>query len=277
MPFDPEQLRKTCTYESQSPVDALSAELDEVERVAEKWRRARRRLLWWGIFVIMSGIAALFRYPLAGLVLIPLAVFIFVSMKRYPQGVANGLSRCESTKAIAAMLAHDTDPKQASKMRVAFDPPQEVLSETVLPNRRKGKQKVYKASWLSLETSFLDGTFFTGTIEDLVRQRSFVNPRGKSKTKTRTRQIVSMRFGYPNEIYGDVSTLAARMQKEFKLPSSASVRGVEVNDRAVKVKALVTEKADLARTSAMMALGVYRILNLSRRLQRRAKSKGGAR
>jgi hypothetical protein len=276
MPFDQEQLRKTCTYESRSPVDAMAAELDEIERVAGQWRKARRSLLWLGFLFVLAGIAGLYIYPLAGLVLIALAIPFFVSMKRYPKGVAKGLFRCELTRAIISMLAHDTDPKHASSVRLAFDPVQEVISETVLPNRRKGKQKIYKACWLSLETTFLDGTSFTGTIEELVRQRSFVNPRGKSKTRTRTRQIVSMRFGYPNAVYGDVTPLASRMQKEFRLPSSASVRGVEVTGRAVKVKALVAEKTDLARTSTMLALGVYRILNLSRRLQRRARSKGCA-
>ena len=51
------------------------------------------------------------------------------------------------------------------------------------------------------------------------------------------------------------------------------------NDRAVKVKALVTERGDLARTSAMLALGVYRMLNLSRKLRARNRAqakKGGA-
>ena len=50
------------------------------------------------------------------------------------------------------------------------------------------------------------------------------------------------------------------------------------SERAVKVKAVVGDSADLARASAMLALGVYRMLNLSRKLRaRRARlQKGGA-
>ena len=89
-----------------------------------------------------------------------------------------------------------------------------------------------------------------------------------------------MRFAYPAEVYGDPTPLGPKMQKEFHLPQSASVRGLEVNGRAVKVKALVTNSDDLAQASSMLALGVYRMLNLSRKLaaRKRAQAKrGGAR
>ena len=86
-----------------------------------------------------------------------------------------------------------------------------------------------------------------------------------------------MRFAYPAKAYGDLTPLGAKMQKEIRLPQSASLRGLEVNDRAVKVKALVTNSDDLAQTSSMLALGVYRMLNLSRKLaeRKRAQAKRG--
>ena len=74
---------------------------------------------------------------------------------------------------------------------------------------QNGKQRLYKASWFSLETSLHDGTTFTETIDDLIRQRSFTNPRGKSKSKTRTHSLLGMRFAYPQKVYGDASPLGA--------------------------------------------------------------------
>jgi len=55
------------------------------------------------------------------------------------------------------------------------------------------------------------------------------------------------------------------------------VRGLEVTARIVKVKALVTQSSDLAPAGSMLALGVYRMLNLSRELQahKRAQPKAG--
>ena len=69
------------------------------------------------------------------------------------------------------------------------------------------------------------------------------------------------------------------MRKEIRLPSTASVRGMEVTSRIVKVKALVTQTGDLAHTTSMLALGVYRMLNLSREIEARKRgqaTKGGA-
>ena len=50
--------------------------------------------------------------------------------------------------------------------------------------------------------------------------------------------------------------------------------GFELN-RAVKLKAMVTQTADLAQTSTMLALGVYRILNLSRRVHTQTQKRFG--
>jgi hypothetical protein len=70
------------------------------------------------------------------------------------------------------------------------------------------------------------------------------------------------------------------MEKEIQLPEGAAMRGLEVSGRSVKVKALVTKTADpayLAQASSMLALGVYRMLNLSREVEarKRAQAKKG--
>lgn len=172
-------------------------------------------------------------------------------------------------KSVTGMLACDADAKAPAAIRLAFKPKQELLSDAVLPHHKRGKQKLYKLSWFSLEAVLHDGSTFSETIDDLVRQRSLVNSRGKSKTKTRTRSVVALRIDYPSKVYGDATPLAARMKDEIQLPPSALLRSLEVTDRAVKAKALVDKPENLAPASAMLALGVYRILNLSRKLSAR--------
>jgi hypothetical protein len=275
MPVDSEQLRKTGVYESRAPIETTAAAMGEIEAIAARWHKTRSRLLWGGVFTLIGAVLMLILFAPVGILLIPAGIWLLFRRSRYPKGVANGLFRCEFSKALAGTLALDTHPKTAATMRLTFDPKRELLTEGVLTNRRNGKQRLYRASWFSVENRFLDGTSFTETIDDLVRERSFTNPRGKSKTKTRTRHMISMRFGYPGEVYGNLTPLAGQMQKEIQLPRSALVRGLEVNDRAVKLKALVTETADLAQTSAMLALGVYRILNLSRRMHTQTQKRFG--
>src|SRR5581483_10650811 len=201
MPVDQEQLRQTCVYESKAPIETTAAALDEIEGIAAGWHKTRSRLLFAGILTIACSLVGLALFPPVGIVMVALGVYLIYRRKYYPKGVANVLFRCEFTKALSAMLARDTDPQVAATVRLTFDPKRELLSEGVLPNRRNGKQQLYRASWFSVENRLLDGTSFTETIDDLVRERSFTNPRGKSKRKTRTRHLISMRFGYPGEVY----------------------------------------------------------------------------
>jgi len=272
MAVDVNRLREECVYESHAPLEALADDLAQIESLAAEWRAAWTRLLISGIVAIAAGFIVLaFFYP-AGLALIAIGIYLFVRMKRSPRAVANHIGRCEFVKSVAGMLALDTEVRTPAVIRLAFNPQRELLSEDPWPNRKNGRQRLYKTSWLSLETTLCDGTTFTETIDDLVRERSFTNPRGKSKTKSRTHSLLGMRLAYSQKVYGDATPLSARMQKEIQLPSASFVRAVETTGRIVKVKALVTQYGDLARTSSMLALGVYRMLNLSRDLEARKRA-----
>lgn len=277
MPLDVNRLRQERLYETRAPLETVPADLASIGSLAAGLRATRKRFQLAGAGTLLAGGIAMTASVAVGLALIALSICLFWRVKAYPKAIANNLPRCELVKSVTAMLSHDADAKAHAAIRLAFAPKQELLSESKLANRRNGKEKLYKASWFSVETSLHDSTIFTETIDDLVRQRSFTNPRGKSKTKTRTRSLVGMRFSYPSKIYGDLTPMAEKMQKEIQLPPSASVRALEVTGRVVKVKALVTESADLARTSSMLALGVYRMLNLAREVEarKRAQSKSG--
>jgi hypothetical protein len=267
-------------YESREPVGNLATDLDLVQSLAAGWHAARRRLALAAAFALLGGVIGLFTFYPVGIVLVAAGVWFLYRMKQHPRAVANHMERCAYGKSMAAMLRPDADPKAPVAIRLTFDPKQETLSDGALPNRKNGRQRLYKVAWFSLEASLHDGTTFSETVDDVVRQRSFKNPRGKSKTKTRTRSLIAMRFDYPPETYGDLTPLREKMQAEIQLPGGAAVRGLEVTGRNVKVKALVNGSAGsayLAQASAMLALGVYRMLNLSREIQARkgAPKRGG--
>jgi hypothetical protein len=279
MPVDVNRLRTEGLYESHEPVAALAADLDLVQSLAAGWHAARRRLALYATFALLVGIIGLFTFLPVGIVFVLLGAWLLYRMKGYPKAVANHMERCAFGKSIAAMLGADADPKAPAAVRLAFNPKEETLSEGVLPYRKNGRQRLYKVSWFSVEASLHDGTTFSETVDDLVRQRSFTNPRGKSKTKTRTQSLIAVRFAYPPEIYGDLTRFREKMEKEIQLPAGAAVRGLEVTGRAVKVKALLThtEGSYLAEASTTLALGIYRMLNLSRQIEarKRAQAKKG--
>ncbi|MBZ5621341.1 MAG: hypothetical protein LAQ69_21820 [Acidobacteriia bacterium] len=272
MPVDVNRLRTERVYESRVPMGTLAADLAMIESLAAEWRAARRRLQLAGAGVLIAGLVGLALFVPVGIALLALAIYLFFRVRSYPKAVANHRARCEFVKSLAAMLASDADARAQATMRLAFDPKRELLSESALPHRKNGKQRFYKASWFSIETGLHDGTTFTETIDDLVRQRSFTNPRGKSKTKTRIQSMIAMRFAYPCEVYGDATPLGEKMQKEIQLPPAAAMKGLEVTGRLVELKVLLTGSEDLARASSMLALGVYRMLNLSREIEARKRA-----
>ena len=279
MAVDVERLRKECLYEASLPIESVAADLLRIEDVVAAWRATRKRFLVSGAIAIAAGLIALAFYWPAGLMLVASGVFLLVRAQHWPGAMVAHVGRCALMRSVAHMLAQDTEPGAAATVRLAFRPKRELLSEEPLPNRKNGKQRLYKESWFSVETCLCDGTTFTQTIDDLVRQRSFRNPRGKYKTKTRTLSLLGMRLAYPQKVYGDATPLRERMQKEIQVPAASSVRGVEVTGRIVKVKTLVTEFGDLAQSSSMVALGAYRMLNLSRELEARKRTQpqaGGA-
>jgi hypothetical protein len=281
MPVDENRLRAEGLYESREPVASLAADLDQIQSLAAGWHQARKRLglgitITWVVGVICFAVGFLWY---VGIVMFGLGSLFMYRMKAYPKAVANHMERCAFGKSMAAMLWADADPKAPAAIRVAFKPKEETLSEGVLPDRKNGKQRLYKVSWFSVEASLHDGTTFSETVDDFVRERSFTNARGKSKTKKRTQSLIAMRFDYPPEIYGDLTRFREKMEKEIQLPDGAAVRGLEVTGRAVKVKALLSQTggAYLAQASSMLALGIYRMLNLSREIEarKRAQAKKG--
>ena len=291
MPVDVDRLRTEGLYESQAPVGGLTADLDQIQSLAAGWHQSRKRLalgatVAWVVGIVCFAVGFLWY---VGMVMFGLGSLFLYWMKACPKAVANHAERCAFGESMAAMLCADADPKAPAAIRLAFHPKEETLSEGALPDRKNGKERLYKVSWFSVEASLCDGTTFSETVEDLVRERSFTNPRGKSKTKKRTQSLIAMRFDYPPEIYGDLTPLREKMEKEIQLPAGAVVRGLEVTPRAVKVKAMLSATEGpgsarvmgptgyLAQASTMLALGVYRMLNLSREVEtrKRAQAKGG--
>jgi len=267
MAVDVNRFRVDGLYEARGPVANLLQDLNQIQGLAAVWRAARKRLATWASFLFVLGFASFFIFFPMGLVMAGVGIWCLYRMKVYPKGIVSHEEWCAFAKSVAAILESDGDPKQPVSMRLALNAPEQTISAGALPGRARGTERLYKLAWFSVEATLCDGTNFTQSIEDMVRHRAYRNSRGKSKSKTRTRSIVSMRFDYPAETYGDITPLEEKMKSEIHMPQSSSLRGLEVTGKAVKLKALVGEPNRhglLAETSSIMALGVYRMLNFSR-------------
>ena len=274
MPIDKVRLQTDGVYESQIPLSALAGDMDAIARIGEEWKKTRKKLLWAGVAVLLVGLPTFsLDSPVLGLVLVTAGVAVLIWAYRYRLGVITHLQRCTTVKSVAAMLKDDTHAKAPLTVKVALKSQRTLLHEAARPMRPKGKEKFYLEPWLTLEVRLLDGTTLSENISDLVRERSYRNARGKSKTKTRVHQIVALRFIYPQTVYGDLRPSAAKVKDPIRLPATARLKALSITDRDIKVKATVTNSEDLAKSCSMLALGVYRLMNLGRKL---AAHQGGA-
>ena len=165
-----------------------------------------------------------------------------------------------------AMLQQDAGEKAPFTVRLALSSKPVQLSEEAWQARKHGKQTFLEETWLSLEGRLLDGTVVNDEIKDMTRRRTFTNPRGKHKVKTRMNYLVNVRFSYPTELYGDARPAANALHGEVKVGPGAILRGVRVSEKAIVMKALVTSEKEITQTAGMLSIGGYRILNLARRL-----------
>jgi hypothetical protein len=274
MPIDIVRLLADGVYESEITLNGLSGEMDAIARLGEEWRKTRTKLRWASGAALLLGFPAMgMGPPIFGVMLLALGIGGFVYAYRYRRGVITHLQRGQMVKSVAAMLADDTDAKTAVTVKLALQSQRKLLREADWPARKKGKEKFFSEAWLTLEARLLDGTRFSESISDLVRERTYVNPRGKSKTKTRVHHIVAMRFNYPQNVYGDLLPAGAKLKDPIHLPETAKLKGLSITDRDIKVKATVNNTDDLGKSCSMLALGVYRLMNLGRKLTVR---QGGA-
>jgi hypothetical protein len=283
MSYDAAQLKATGIYASELPLPALIGEINQVEQTCLRWKASRTRMRWIAVGLIVAGVFSAILLNeftvmlLFGIVAAISGIALIVFAQKNARAALAHVERCASARALVEALRDDTHPKSPVKVKLLLNNDRNLLNQYDWTARKKGKQSFYEADWLTVENSFLDGTTVTESVTDLVRERSYVNPRGKWKKKIRTRHLVSLRLRYPAELYGDASASPEQLQSAVKTPSTAMVRSVQVSPADIKLKATVNSTPDLTRTCTMLLLGAYRILNFSRKVTSRRQAGGGVR
>jgi hypothetical protein len=257
------------------------ADVGEIDKTEQQFARVRKRKLLHGFLSLAAGVVGLvvtvavgvpgFIGALLLLAGIALAVILWVAAYRYGRNLKTYRWRFELLGKLASSLQQDSDPKVPVSVSLGLKDRGRFLKEEVWPERKRGKQRFSEDDWLSIEGRFLDGTQFTETMQELIRRRTYVNPRGKSKVKSRSRHFVSLRLTCPKDQYGELRPLEEGLKKNLRLPASATVRGLKVGGKSVFLRVRVDEAAEIPQANAMMYLGLYRALNLARQLQGRQK------
>jgi hypothetical protein len=273
MAIDTAKLRKDGQYETRAPIQSLLADMDEIGglmQATEAMRHKLRRYAGLAMIVglvsaIAAGVMNTNALGFCAFLAFTFGVILFIYSFVYGRDMHKHRNRYDLMKELSGMLQHDADTKAKFSARLALKPEPKLLREEPFPERKNGKQQFFEEDFLSIGGVLLDGTFFEESITELSRKRSFTNPRGKSKTKTRSRFSLALRFDYPSDVYGDARQAQQALNEEIKVTSSTTVKSIGVTEKTIAVKATVQAEKEIPQTSAMMCLGAYRILNLARR------------
>ena len=278
MAIDVSQLQERGVYESRLPLDALLQDLERIGKLQAETLAFRKKLRIGAGFVLLAGVAIAIAaasgsssaFGFSAFLVFALAVALFVYSFIYGRKLCKHSDRLVTMRELSKVRRQDAHAKSPFAARLAIVGEPKLIREEAWTPRKNGKQKFFAEEFLSLEGELLDGTVLTETITELSRKRTYSNPRGKIKSKTRLRYLVTVRFAYPPDRYGDARQANDALHEEIRVPSSAAVRDTRVSEKSIVIKALVKMSPDVLQTCAMLSMGAYRILNLARRMAAKA-------
>jgi len=274
MAIDLKQLEQSGVYEAKAPVSSLLQDLVAIGQALDAAALARKKLSrigWMGILgaVSLFILAAVMSNAIVGLlavVSLVVGIVFFVKSSRAGSKLMTGRKRHDLLEQMLKVFENDSGDTTPFAVRLGLKSAPELLREEPMLHKKNGKQQFYKENIASVDAELLDGTSISENVVELVRKRSYTNPRGKSKSKTRTGFRVTVKLDYPSETYGDAQPARQALKEEIKVPASARLRDFRFSEKAILVKTTVGEENEIAQTAAMACLGAYRILNLARRV-----------
>ena len=274
MPVDAHRLRTQGTYEVTLPLGSIIEDLAQINAVLQETEATRKKLRRFSGFTVLAFVAlaiaavTMHSNALGFLAFLAfsggLALFIYSFV--YGRSLHKHYQRYALLNALFQSLRQDADTRATFRVKLALKEQPKLLREEPYPQRKRGKQKFFEEEYLTSEGELLDGTVVRESITELTRKRTYTNPRGKMKTKTRKRYLVILRLDYPSEVYGDARPAQEALSEELQAPPSATVRDLRVNEKAIAVKVLVESEQEIAQACGMVSVGAYRILNLARRV-----------
>ena len=273
MAIDAAQLRKTGIYDARAPLPALLADLEQIGGMVQAAEATRHRVrVYSGLAMLLGIVCAV----LAGI--IGSTAFSFLCFLTFATGVGLFIysfitgrdfhkhhDRYELLRDMSMGIQPDADPRAKFAVKLQMKSNRSLVREEPFPQRRNGKQKFYEEQFLSIAGELLDGTYLEETVTELARERSYTNPRGKSKMKTRRRYLLDVSLNYPGDVYGDARQAQQKLSEQIRVTTSATVKSVNVTERSIAVKTMLSAEKEIPKASAMVCLGAYRILNLARR------------
>ena len=259
-------------YEGKSPLKSILADLERIGADLSAIEAHKKKQAKTGLYIFAAGLVLTAVDAVVLPLLLPLSILAIIGgLGFWLYSLFTGGSLVQQRKRLQIaqerlmMIQPDAKPEKPFDLRLGLWATPVQLSNETWHGRNNGKQEFLEESWFLLEGPLLDGTVLSDEIKDLARKRTYSNARGKRKSKTRLTHLVTVRFSYPTERYGDARLAQQALKEEVKMGPAATLRSVRVTEKAIVLKAMVSSDQEIVRTAGMLSMGGYRILNLARR------------
>jgi hypothetical protein len=274
MAIDAKQFQSEGIYQVQASLRSILDDLGQIGKILLAIKAQRKMLRLAAGAALLAGLGSAIAagvtesgvLTFCAVVGFILAVTLFIYSFIFGRALLKHQDRIQLMQDLSQSLTRDIHKGEPFSVKLVLKATPTLIKEEAWTARKSGKQQFFEEEFASLEVELLDGTVLTETVEELTRKRTYRNPRGKYKSKSRSRYFVTLRLGYPSGLYGDARTANDTLHEEIRVPSSATVRELRVTEKAIVVKAMVVLRQDVVPSSEMLSLGAYRILNLARRL-----------
>lgn len=269
--IDPQKLKNEFVVSGQGTVAEWNTELAQVDALAAAFRRRILLIRCSALAVLVAfaipvalGTAGGVPFVVPG-IFVPISILIYAAVAARKKVIAE---RVSFLRQILSLLHEDAGDRGRFKILLHLRNQREKVSEGPNPHGHSGTQVLLKDTWLTLNGRLRDGTSISESVVDLIRKRTKKNSRGKIKTKERQICLVRIQLAYNPATYGNCSVIARRFRNPFRLPTKAAMKAWKFDNAKLTTKTIVKGNVtadDLRAATQAVLLGVYRILNLSRR------------
>ena len=291
----PNGLSPNYVYESDAPPEQILADMQAVRELDDASERGKSRFTKIGctggglLFLSFPALVAIPDFPAVALVPIAAITLIVIGVLGHKRQSRTDFEdrRFELLEELLGLLSADMPQGASVQVRMDLASPETDEKQTDKGELNGWKVQYYEDPWLRISGALLDGTRFTLEQTELHQRRSRwkTNARGKRKHKTKRRGALEANvvLRYKPRKHTEIQALAENASGAVQMPPGVVVKKLSIGEKAALLRvrrkgdwvgqaATAEESASSAvHVHAMGLLSLYRVLNLSRTLSKKAR------
>ncbi|MEO7649377.1 MAG: hypothetical protein ABIZ80_02840, partial [Bryobacteraceae bacterium] len=264
---------QTLKYEAKDTIPAILERLNGIDKscgsvAATRSRRRKMSIPFFALvlpaFIVLSSLDYDITGALAASLLLVCGIGIMIWASRCPEKLIDNRYRGAVAADMLRTLARDSGPGASFECLLDFRDSETIVKSMPHPRDSRGELRFYETDWLICSGDLLDGTSATLTATQVRRWAKKRGSSGKTKTKTKSNECLSVRVSYSPEIDAAVHQLRANATDAVMLPNGVALKAHRVKEGGIVLKVAQVPRAEIGKTGRMMLLSLYQVVNLAR-------------